>query len=321
MSERVLVTGHLGCIGAWVAKLLLADGDHVVGFDLGTHDHRLRLIMGPDELGAIEQIRGDITNTEAVQNAAAGVDRIIHLAALQVPFCAADPAGGARVNVVGTVNVFPAARPQHIARIPWASSIAGHGTADLYDTEILPVDAQRDPGTFYGVFKQANEGTARVYDADHGIASVGILPHTIYGPGRDQGLTSQPTTAALAAALGRPYRVDYAAKMGFQYAPDVARSFIAASRVEAPGARICPLGGDVVTVQTFLDSVNQAVGDELATCADDQLPFPAGTDDGALRDLLDGQVPHTPLADAIGETIEVFRQAAAEGQTLPDLPG
>ncbi|MCP5029574.1 MAG: NAD(P)-dependent oxidoreductase [Actinomycetia bacterium] len=320
MSERVLVTGHLGCIGAWVAKLLLADGDHVVGFDLGTHDHRLRLIMDGDELGAIEQIRGDITDTHAVQDAAAGVDRIIHLAALQVPFCAADPVAGARVNVVGTVNVFEAARHQGIGRVTWASSVAVHGTADRYDTEILPADAERAPGTFYGVYKQANEGTARVYETDHGIASVGLLPHTIYGPGRDQGLTSQPTTATLAAALGRPYRVDYASKMGFQYAPDVARSFIAASRVSNPGSLICPLGGDIVMVQTFLDAVNEAVGEELASCTDNLLPFPAGTDDGPLRTLLDGQVPHTPLREAIEETVAVFRKAAAAGQTLPDLP-
>ena len=68
------------------------------------------------------------------------------------------------------------------------------------------VEMSGQPGTLYGVYKRANEGTAHVYWADHGVASVGLRPHTVFGPGRDQGLTSAPTTAMLAAACGRPYR-------------------------------------------------------------------------------------------------------------------
>ena len=93
---------------------------------------------------------------------------MIHLAALQVPFCRADPPLGARVNVLGTVNVFEAAkaRPQ-LAPITYASSIAAfdaNGTMAGH------------PGTIYGVYKRANESTAAVYFArerhlEHGPAT------------------------------------------------------------------------------------------------------------------------------------------------------
>ena len=46
MSERVLVTGVLGCLGAWVARAVLADGDDVVGYDLGENTARLDLVLG-----------------------------------------------------------------------------------------------------------------------------------------------------------------------------------------------------------------------------------------------------------------------------------
>ena len=119
---------------------------------------------------------------------------MIHLAALQVPFCRADPPLGARVNVLGTVNVFEAAKARpHLAPITYASSIAAfdaNGTMAGH------------PGTIYGVYKRANESTAAVYFAENGVSSTGLRPHTVYGVGRDQGLTSAPTTAMLAAAAG-----------------------------------------------------------------------------------------------------------------------
>ena len=123
---------------------------------------------------------------------------MIHLAALQVPFCRADPPLGARVNVLGTVNVFEAAKApaDRIAPIVYASSIAA------FDANGTTAAAWRHPGTIYGVYKRANESTAAVYLAENGISSIGLRPHTVYGVGRDQGVTSAPTTAMLAAAAG-----------------------------------------------------------------------------------------------------------------------
>jgi len=85
------------------------------------------------------------------------------------------------------------------------------------------------PGTIYGVYKRANEGTAWVYHAERGVASIGLRPHTVFGPGRDHGLTSAPTSAMLAAAAGKPFQIPYGGTSQFQYAPDVARAFVQAA--------------------------------------------------------------------------------------------
>src|SRR6187200_2016799 len=110
MDERFLVTGSGGCIGAWTVAQLVGEGTGVVAFDASEDDHRLRLLLSDDELAALARVRGDITDLEGVERVLDehAITHVVHLAALQVPFCRADPPLGARVNVVGTVNVFEA---------------------------------------------------------------------------------------------------------------------------------------------------------------------------------------------------------------------
>jgi nucleoside-diphosphate-sugar epimerase len=133
----VLVTGAGGCIGSWVLAILTRAGVPAVAFDLSDNKRRPLLLMTEDELADIPWLTGDIADTEAVANAVAQHDAraIIHLAALQVPFCKADPVAGAKANVVGTVNVLEAARQHGLKRVAYASSIAAHsflpGTAWL----------------------------------------------------------------------------------------------------------------------------------------------------------------------------------------------
>ena len=252
------------------------------------------------------RIRGDIVDRAAVLDAMAGVDRVIHLAALQVPFCKADPSGGAAVNVVGTVNVFEAALAHGIAPVVYASSIAVYGAADDYPEPILGPDAAPKPATLYGAYKVANEQTAAVFAADHGLSSVGLRPHTVYGPGRDQGVTSQPTAAIYSAVRAEPYRVGYGGVTDFHYAPDVARMFIAAARVELdpPAAPIRSLRGHVIPVADFVDRVRTITGFDDLGVGTEPLLFPHAASPVGLADLL-GDVTPTPLDDAIAETVRI----------------
>src|SRR5439155_13964223 len=198
-SERFLVTGTLGCIGAWTARLLVDEGVPVVGFDLGTATHRLELVLEPEQREQVTLVRGDITDLGALERALDehDVTNVIHLAALQVPFCRADPPLGAQVNVVGTVNVFEAVRrsPHPVDQVVYASSIAAYDAIEAGSSG--DAEMKSLPSTIYGVTKRANEGTAHVYWLDHRVSSIGIRPHTVFGPGRDQGLTSAPTVAML----------------------------------------------------------------------------------------------------------------------------
>jgi nucleoside-diphosphate-sugar epimerase len=137
------------------------------------------------------------------------------------------------VNVGGTTNVFEAVRrSDRVGKVVYASSIAVYNAGESGPHPAL----DRHPQTVYGVFKRANEGTAHVYWADHALPSIGLRPHTVYGPGRDQGITSTPTAAMLAAASGRPYRISFGGSAQMQHADDAAGAFIAAALADAEGA-------------------------------------------------------------------------------------
>lgn len=296
-GDRFLVTGVLGCIGAWTAALLVREGASVVGYDLVDDRHRLELVATPEEMDEIIFVRGDVTDLAHLEETLAEheISHVVHLAALQVPSVKANPPLGAAVNVTGTVNVFEAAR-RHGLENP----VAYASTAAVYDEH-----GRRNPRTLYGVFKAANEGTAAVYWADERVASVGIRPFVVFGAGRDQGLTSGPTLAMEAAARGEPYHIAFGGRTELHYAPDVARGFVAAARSEPSGAHAYDFPGTPTAVAEVVAAIEAEVPEAHGTITHDEatLPFPEELPGERL------EAPTTPLAEAVRETIEHFRAA------------
>ena len=303
-EPRFLVTGAHGCVGAWVVAELVDAGAPVVTFDLSATPRRLELLLG-DGAAAVPHVTGDIGDLPALERALDdhGITNVIHLAALQVPLVRAAPPAGARVNVVGTVNVFEAAARRGLAPVVYASSIAAYDADGTFD---------RHPATLYGVFKRANEATAEVYLAESGVASVGLRPHTVYGVGRDQGLTSAPTVAMLAAAAGTPYTISYGGRARLQLARDVARAFVQASLAGATGAEVHDLPGETVTIAEVVAAIREAAPDALVGYEGDPLPFPADLDSSSFEALLP-TFEHTPLRRGVAETVERFRGLLAQG--------
>ena len=289
-----LVTGAYGALGAWVVRALLDREQEVVTYDLGGSDHRLRLALTADELEALRQIDGDVTDLAALERVMDehDVTNVIHLAALQVPFVRDDPVLGSRVNVTGTVNVLEAVRRRGDALGPvvYASSIAA-----------LKADAEY-PSTLYGVFKLANEGTAAGYFADFGVPSVGLRPHTLYGPGRDQGLTSAPTAAMVAAAKGEEFRIPFGGSMQLQYTADAGEAFVRASEAGAEGASVHNLDGPVASVEEIIAAIEQAEPEAAGriTADEEPLPFPPSVDATSFEALVGGPVSR-PLAAGVAE--------------------
>jgi nucleoside-diphosphate-sugar epimerase len=304
-----LVTGALGCLGAWTIKALLDLGEEPVGYDLGGDDARLRLVLTDDELGRVRLVAGDVTDSEAIGRALDenGVTHVVHLAALQVPFCRADPARGAHVNVYGTVVVFEAvkARRERISGLAYASSTAVYNASD---PSPAPESGGTAPSTLYGTYKLANEGTARVYWQDESIASIGIRPYVVYGPGRDQGLTSGPSLAMAAAARGEGFEIGYGGTVQYDLAANVGRAFALAARAATDGAHVANFPGEAASMEEVVAAIEGAAPEVAGriTFSNERLPFPETLESGLLARLI-GKVPQTALAEGVRHTVEYFR--------------
>jgi len=314
---RVLVTGGQGCIGAWVIKRLLDRHIDVVMFDIDETPKRLPLIASRQEIARIAFIRGSVEDIAAVKAIVKqeGITHIVHLAAVLIPFCQQHPVAGAMVNVIGTLNLFEAARDAgRSVRVVYASSAAVWGPEEAYGSQALSEEDALKPATHYGVFKQANEGNARVFYSLNGISSVGLRPWTVYGVGRDQGMTADPTLAIRALANGEPFQIRLSGFMDLQYVADVADTFIECLLSPLEGAHVFNLAGEVIHMDAFHRTLVDldARAAELVTISGPQVPVAFRMDDAQLRAKI-GNLPKTSLQRGIAETYERFLQLRQSG--------
>jgi nucleoside-diphosphate-sugar epimerase len=319
------MTGGYGCIGSWVARQLIDRGDEVWIFDLQEDTHRLDLVIDPQDRARIRFIAGDVADPAAVHAAAtrSGATHLLHLAGLQTPTCRADPILGAKVNVIGTLAVFEAARvlKNQVSRVVYASSAAVHGPRAEEHAQAVGDEVRLAPLSHYGAYKVCNELNARVYWLDHGITSVGLRPWTVYGVGRDFGMTSEPTKAIKSAAVGRPYHITYGGLQDLQYVGDVAATFIRALEHPFEGAEAFNLRGAVEPIEAFVRALSDVVPEsrELITHGDRQLPIAFDLDDSRLQARL-GPISRTSLREGIAETYRRFVALREQGRLdLSDL--
>ena len=315
---RILVTGAQGCIGAWTVKALLDRGLDVVIYDLDPHPRRLELIAPAEQVSRVAIRTGNIQDTGAVKALVKdeGITHIVHLAAQLMPFCQSNPVAGALVNVIGTLNVFEAARDAgRPVRVVYASSSAVWGPEEAYGGGKLTEADPLRPSTHYGVFKQANEGNARVFYSVNGISSIGLRPWTVFGVGRDAGLTADPTLAMKALALGRSFQIRLTGHMDLQYVEDVAEAFVRCLLSPIEGAHVFNLEGTVITMADFIGELERAWpgAAEKITALGPQVPVAYRMDGSQLRASVT-EIPRTPLPVAIRKTLDHFTQLNRQGR-------
>jgi nucleoside-diphosphate-sugar epimerase len=300
-----------------VIKGLLDRGIDVLMYDINPNPARLSLIAPREAVSRVVMKTGNIEDTEAMKQLVRdeGITHIVHLAAVLMPFCQANPVAGGMVNVIGTLNLFEAARDcGRPVRVVYASSSAVWGPGEAYEDRALSEDDPLKPATHYGVFKQANEGNARVFFRANGISSVGLRPWTVYGVGRDSGLTADPTLAIRALALDQPFQVRLSGFMDLQYVEDVAETFIQCLLSTLEGAHVFNLAGDVVSMDDFirmLDGLRPGAS-TLISASGPQVPVAFRMDDSQLHQHVSGIVK-TPLRDGVERTLSIFQRLRAEG--------
>ncbi len=303
----VLVTGAAGCIGAWTVRLLSDLGAVPVVFDLTEDRKRLNLIM--KDANSVTWELGDITDFDRLQAVVAkyNIEAIIHLAALQVPFCKADPLASTKINVVGSANILELARQSGISRLSYASSMAA-----------IAMDDNEWLATLYGAHKLCTEQMAAVYWQDWGVSSVGIRPAVVYGPGRDQGMSSAPTVAMLAACVGKSYEIPFSGSISYVHVEDTALRFVRAAAKSYQGAYLFDLDGTPCGIEELISLIKTFRSDAEISFTGEAMPFPANADNGKLNQFL--EIPGCrPMTQGIEETLAVFDDAKKRGVDLHQL--
>lgn len=307
-----LVTGGSGFIGAWVLRELAARGARPVVFDLQPAPERWRRVLG-SRASEIAFEAGSLLDRERLQNVCVshGVTHVIHLAALLTPACQQDPWTGFQVNVAGSMTLFELARTlsPRPAGISYASSFAVYGPEAGDDA--LGGAATNRPPSFYGAFKQAVDLIAEQYWRHFQIASVGIRPHVVYGPERDQGLTAGPSLAARSAALGQAYTIGYRGHVGYDYVEDVARAFVQAACDTPPGHNVVDLSGELATSEDFVRAIDAVIpgAGSLVTVDGPAIPSNIPPKRNDIANLLaDWQT--TTLLEGVRQTIAYYRAGA-----------
>lgn len=311
-----LVTGAAGCLGAWVLHHLVKQQLPVVAFDIVRSSYRIDQLLTLREQERVQFMQGDITDFTTVKSIFEQypITRVIHLAGVQAPFCRADPVNGALINVVGTVNLFEAARRKGVSHVAYASSIAIFGSDDDYPEESLQDDAIPKPSSLYGTYKLANEHIARIYFREHGMTSIGLRSHTIYGVGRDQGLTSDLTQAMLHAVAGKPYHINFSGSVQLHLASDVALQLIEVATNPLDEAYVFNNSGKTSTVPDVIEIIylNRPQARNQIKYSGGPLSLPKQLDDSGLRQHF--KVFSTPLEEGIQQTMGLFADLIQRGQ-------
>ena len=183
-----LVTGVAGFIGSNLLEWLLRHGQRVVGLDNFATGFQHNLDMVREAVGAsawsrFRFIEGDIRKLETCREACAGVDYVLHQAALgSVPRSIDDPITSHDTNVTGFIHMLVAARDAKVKRFVYAASSAAYG-----DWPGLPKveDQIGRPLSPYGAGKYMNELYADVFGRCYGLQAVGLRYFNVFGPRQD----------------------------------------------------------------------------------------------------------------------------------------
>lgn len=312
MSATVLVTGGSGFIGTWVLRELLARGAQPVAFDLQPAPERWQKILRAVAAG-IQFEQGSLLDRERLQNVCDKhrVTHVIHLAALLTPACQQDPWAGAQVNIMGSMALWEMARSRRtpLQGFSYASSFAVYGPeADDFPT--TGGASRNQTPTFYGAFKQAVDQIAQQYWRHYKVAAVGIRPHVVYGPQRDQGLTAGPSLAAKAAALGESFTIGYRGRVGYNYVEDVARAFVRAAWETPPAATVVDMPGDLATCEDFVRAIVAVVptAQNSITIDGPEIPSNIPPHPSDIANLFPDW-ESTSLTEGVRRTIDFYRQS------------
>lgn len=277
-GRRVLVTGAGGFIGSHLVELLLARGATVRGFvrynsrnDRGWLDR-----LDPSLAGEVEIFAGDFVNPDAVANAMAGCDTVLHLGALiPIPYSYQHPREFVETNVVGTLNVLETARRTDVGRIVHVSTSEVYGSAQSVP---IPEEHRLHPQSPYAATKVGADQLALSYARAFDVPVVLARPFNTYGP-RQSARAVIPTIITQALTRDRIELGALAPTRDFLYVTDTAAGIARCAEAEDAVGEVFNLGtGRELSVGELVEQVLAALGKELPLVVADERLRPPGSE-------------------------------------------
>ena len=316
-GSSILVTGGAGLIGSTTIDQLLQHHRpaRIVVFDNLVRGSLQNLGKALDD-PRVTLVRGDVRDAAAVRQAMQGIDAVIHMAALRITACAADPREAFEVMCQGSFNVVDAARLAGVQKIVAASSASVYGLAEEF-----PTTERHHPyndETWYGASKTMLEGLLRSYRAMYGLPYVALRYFNVYGPRMDvHGKYTEVLVRWMERIdAGQPPLIlgDGRQTMDFVYIDDVARANVMALQ--------SPLGDRVFNVASGIETSLLELAQALLRVTDSSLEpvhGPARGVNGVTRRLADvgaawralGWKAEVGLDDGLRQLVRWWRSVAA----------
>ena len=312
MGETYLVTGGAGFIGSHVVDELLRRGESVRVIDNFSTGHRENLSK---TLGDVHLVEGDLRSYERAHNAVAGVDYVIHLAALpSVPRSVQDPLTTNAVNITGTLNILLAARDAGVRRVVTASSSSVYGPSAVSPKHESLVPSPISP---YGVSKLAAEQYTAAFHAVYGLETVALWYFNVFGPRQDpnsqySGVVPLFITSALEGKNPVIYG-DGLQTRDFTYVSNIVDATLSAMSADKAAGRVINVGcGDSHSLLDLVAAIEQAWGQPLAPGF---APERAGDVKHSCADIslgreLIGYEPRVSFDEGVGATFTALANSA-----------
>ncbi len=327
----ILITGGTGCIGsATIFKLIQSqEVERIVVATRSNNADPLKLWMGQELDKRIQFETLDVSDYHAITNVVekTAPTHIIHLGALQSPDCASDHMKGMDINTGGTVALLDAAaKLNRLKKFVFASSAAVYGMRSMYPESLISENAAPSPPNHYGIWKLAGEHLARLFFESTNVPTVCLRLNATYGMGRDRGLTSAPTSALKAIALGAfrneviPFSMPYEGRENYHFVEDVGAHFASCALQHFEGYGNFNIKGETIEVSDFLAIARQQA-EELGkgkfadlSIAADASPNLFVSDlchekiDQTFKDL-----PLTEIKEGVRKSLVAFQDMAEQG--------